>query len=139
MVGGVPLYVEQHDRALTLEENIAENILRVDSFLFGEPESYLQQELRDPAMYNAVVQAIALGIGKPVEIADAAGIALAALANYLKTLWNWESCAKSSRLLARIGRKFATALPITCSVSGTDSCRAISRHCRPAAPMRLRI
>lgn len=84
MVGGVPLYVEQHDRALTLEENIAENILRVDSFLFGEPESYLQQELRDPAMYNAVVQAIASGIGKPVEIADAAGIASAALANYLK-------------------------------------------------------
>ena len=86
MVGGVPLYVEQHDRALTLEENIAENILRVDSFLFGEPESYLQQELRDPAMYNAVVQAIASGIGKPVEIADAAGIASAALANYLKNL-----------------------------------------------------
>ena len=86
MVGGVPLYVEQFDCALSLEQNIADNILRTDSFLFGEPDSYLQQELRDPSMYNAVVRAVVSGIGKPAEIADAAGVDSAALAGYLKSL-----------------------------------------------------
>ncbi|MCB6311164.1 DUF234 domain-containing protein [Gordonibacter pamelaeae] len=49
-------------------------MLRVDSFLYGEPDSYLQQELRDPAMYNAITRAVAMGIGRPSEIADAAGM-----------------------------------------------------------------
>ena len=78
--------MEQFDCALSLEQNIADNILRTDSFLFGEPDSYLQQELRDPSMYNAVVRAVVSGIGKPAEIADAAGVDSAALAGYLKSL-----------------------------------------------------
>ena len=86
MVGGIPLYLEQCDPSLSLEENMAENLLRVDSFLYGEPDSYLQQELRDPAMYNAVTRAVASGIGKPSEIADAAGIEAAAVTGYLKSL-----------------------------------------------------
>lgn len=86
MVGGVPLYIEQCDTSATLEENMAQNLLRVDSFLYGEPDSYLQQELRDPAMYNAITRAVATGIGKPSEIADAAGIEGAAVTGYLKSL-----------------------------------------------------
>ncbi|WP_139651911.1 ATP-binding protein [Raoultibacter phocaeensis] len=86
MVGGVPLYLEQCDVSATLRENMAENLLRVDSFLYGEPDSYLQQELRDPAMYNAITRAVATGIGRPSEIADAAGIEAAAVAGYLKGL-----------------------------------------------------
>ena len=45
MVGGIPLYLEQCDTSATLKRNMAENLLRVDSFLYGEPDSYLQQEL----------------------------------------------------------------------------------------------
>lgn len=86
MVGGIPLYLEQCDTSATLESNIAENVLRVDSFLYGEPDSYLQQELRDPAMYNAITRAVAMGIGRPSEIADAAGIEAAAVTGYLKSL-----------------------------------------------------
>lgn len=86
MVGGVPLYLEQCDTSATLEENMAQNLLRVDSFLYGEPDSYLQQELRDPAMYNAITRTVATGIGKPSQIADAAGIEGAAVAGYLKSL-----------------------------------------------------
>lgn len=86
MVGGVPLYVEQCDGSSTLVENMAENILRVDSFLYGEPDSYLQQELRDPAMYNAIVRAVASGVGKPSDIADTAGVSTAAATGYLRNL-----------------------------------------------------
>lgn len=86
MVGGVPLYLEQCNPSTTLEENMAERMLRVDSFLFGEPDSYLQQELRDPAMYNAIVRAVASGVGKPSEIASVAGIETAAVTGYLKSL-----------------------------------------------------
>ncbi|RDB64692.1 hypothetical protein C1878_02320 [Gordonibacter sp. 28C] len=86
VVGGIPLYLEQYEPSLSLEENMAENLLRVDSFLYGEPDSYLQQELRDPAMYNAITRAVASGIGKSSEIADAAGIEAAAATGYLKSL-----------------------------------------------------
>lgn len=86
MTGGVPLYLEQCDTSATLEENMAQNLLRVDSFLYGEPDSYLQQELRDPAMYNAITRAVASGIGRPSEIADAAGIETAAVTGYLRSL-----------------------------------------------------
>lgn len=86
MVGGVPLYLEQHDSTLGLEENMARNILRPDCFLYGEPDSFLQQELRDPARYNAVIQAMASGVGRLSEIADSAGLERTAVMGYLKSL-----------------------------------------------------
>ncbi|MDO4290418.1 MAG: ATP-binding protein [Eggerthellaceae bacterium] len=86
MVGGVPLYVEQCDTAATIEQNMAERLLRVDSFLYGEPDLFLQQELREPAMYNAIVRAIASGAVKSSEIADTTGMASAVASAYLKNL-----------------------------------------------------
>lgn len=86
IVGGIPLYLNQLDHDLSLEENLTANILSTDSFLFGEPSALLQQEVRDPASYNAIIQAIASGAGKPSEIGDASGIAATAVTPYLKVL-----------------------------------------------------
>ena len=46
IAGGIPLYLEQFDAALSLAENLATNVLQPDCFLFGEPDSFLQQEVR---------------------------------------------------------------------------------------------
>lgn len=86
IAGGIPLYLDQFDRSLSVEQNMARNVLRTDSFLFGEPDAFLQQELREPAKYNAIIQAIAQGEGRLSNISDAAGLERTAVANYLKSL-----------------------------------------------------
>lgn len=86
IAGGIPLYLEQFDPASSLAENLATNALQPDCFLFGEPDSFLQQEVREPARYNAIIRAIANGEGRLTDIADAAGIERTAAAGYLKGL-----------------------------------------------------
>jgi AAA+ ATPase superfamily predicted ATPase len=46
----------------------------------------LQQEVREPAQYNAVIRAIATGCTKSSEIADRTGLQSSALAVYLRNL-----------------------------------------------------
>ena len=86
IAGGIPLYLEQFDLSISLERNLSRNVLRTDSFLFGEPDAFLQQELREPAKYNAVIQAIAQGEGALSNISDAAGLDRTAVPSYLKSL-----------------------------------------------------
>ena len=86
IAGGIPLYLDQFDTSLPVEQNMACNVLRTDSFLFGEPDAFLQQELREPAKYNAIIQAIAQGEGRLSNISDVAGLERTAVANYLKSL-----------------------------------------------------
>lgn len=74
MVGGVPLYLEQLDSAHTTEWNIANRLLGSGRFLYAEPANFLLQEVSSPAPYTAVVDAVAHGRVRPVEIADATGI-----------------------------------------------------------------
>ncbi|MEC4177054.1 ATP-binding protein [Adlercreutzia sp. R7] len=86
IAGGIPLYLEQFDRSLSLQENLAHNVLRPDSFLYGEPDSFLQQEVREPARYNAIIRAIASGEGRLSDISSVAGIDKATITAYLKGL-----------------------------------------------------
>lgn len=86
VVGGVPLYLSQYDTSLTLQDNLAAKVLRPDSFLYGEPDAFLQQEMRDPANYNAIIQAIAAGACRISEIADVTGIPTTSLPAYIKSL-----------------------------------------------------
>lgn len=86
IAGGVPLYLEQFDESLNLQENLAHNVLRTDSFLYGEPDSFLQQEVREPARYNAIIRAIASGEGRLSDISNVAGIDKATMTAYLKGL-----------------------------------------------------
>ena len=99
MVGGIPLYLEQFDESRSVEENLAQRLLRPDSFLYGEPDAFLQQELRDPAPYNAIIQAIAAGTGKPKEIAEQAGVERSALPAYLGALMELGLVAREQPVL----------------------------------------
>lgn len=86
IAGGIPLYLEQFDESLGLQENLAHNVLRPDSFLYGEPDSFLQQEVREPARYNAIIRAIASGEGRLSDISSVAGIDKTTMTAYLKGL-----------------------------------------------------
>lgn len=62
IVGGTPQYLMQLDENLSIEENIKNTHLNPASSIFEEPNNLLKQEVREPAIYNAVITAIATGL-----------------------------------------------------------------------------
>ncbi len=84
--GGTPYYLAQIDTTLTYEENVMHLFFNMYGLLYEEPLMFLRQELREPALYNSILGAIASGKTKPKQIAESAGVPLNSVAKYLKTL-----------------------------------------------------
>lgn len=59
LVGGTPQYLLQMDDHISTEDNIKNVFLNPSSSIFEEPENLLKQEVREPAVYNAIITAIA--------------------------------------------------------------------------------
>ena len=57
----MPSYLESFDDSKSIEQNSASKILRNGAFLKDEPTFLLRQELREPAVYNSIFEAIAGG------------------------------------------------------------------------------
>lgn len=85
-IGGIPYYLAQVDHSLSLNENLRDLFFSPEGFLFGEPTMLLRQELREPALYNSILRAIAHGANKQNEIANATGIERGHLPRYLRVL-----------------------------------------------------
>lgn len=84
--GGTPYYLAQIDPEVPFEVNITELFFNVSGLLYEEPLMLLRQELREPALYHSVLDAIGAGRTKPKGIAEAAGVEVYAIGRYLKTL-----------------------------------------------------
>jgi AAA+ ATPase superfamily predicted ATPase len=85
-IGGTPHYLGQIDPALSFEENIIELYFEPQSYLFSEPAMLLMQELREPAMYNSVISAIATGSSKLNDISTKVGEETSTSGKYVRTL-----------------------------------------------------
>ncbi len=86
IVGGTPQYLLQMDDKLSIEENIKNTFFNPTSSLFEEPENLLKQEVREPALYNAIITAIATGSARMAEISTKVGAETSVCAAYLKNL-----------------------------------------------------
>ena len=86
VTGGTPMYLTLFDYDQPLDENIQSQILSPTAVLYNEPEFLLRTELRNPARYLSILEAIALGHTTPNEIAGATGIDPGPLSKYLQTL-----------------------------------------------------
>lgn len=86
IVGGTPQYLLQMDDGLSVEENIKNTFLTPSSSLFEEPENLLKQEVREPALYNAIITAVAGGASRMAEISTKAGEETSLCSSYLKNL-----------------------------------------------------
>ena len=86
ITGGIPKYLLQIDEKRSLKENICRSFFSADSLFFEEPGNLLKQELREPAVYNSIITAIAAGSSKLSEIATKAHMATSACSNYLQSL-----------------------------------------------------
>jgi hypothetical protein len=86
IVGGTPQYLMQLDDRLSIEENIKNTHLNPSSSIFEEPNNLLKQEVREPAIYNAVITAIATGSTKMNEISNKIDEDTSVCATYIKNL-----------------------------------------------------
>jgi AAA+ ATPase superfamily predicted ATPase len=86
VTGGVPQYLSFFDKNKSAADNIKKNFLNHNANLFEEPVNLLQQEVREPSKYNAVIRAIAKSCTKSSEIAGRTGLESSALAVYLQNL-----------------------------------------------------
>jgi AAA+ ATPase superfamily predicted ATPase len=86
VLGGIPHYLIKFDEKYPLEENIIKYILDASSFLYDEPNNLLHQELRNPAVYNAIIEAIAGGSSKINEIATKINETSTKTSKYIKSL-----------------------------------------------------
>ena len=88
IVGGTPQYLLQMNDKMSIEENVKNTFLDPVSFLFEEPSNLLKQEVREPAVYTAVITAIAEGATRMAEISTKVGEETSICSGYLKSLIN---------------------------------------------------
>lgn len=86
ITGGTPMYLTLFDYEQSLQENVRTQILSPSAVLYNEPEFLLRTELRNPARYMSILEAVALGHTTPSEISGATGIDAGPLSKYLQTL-----------------------------------------------------
>ncbi|MDI6705200.1 MAG: ATP-binding protein [Bacillota bacterium] len=87
-IGGTPHYLSQIDHSLSFEDNMKELYFNVAGYLYDEPMMLLQQELREPAMYNSIISAIASGASRLNDISARIGEDTAKTIKYINTLLN---------------------------------------------------
>lgn len=86
ILGGIPHYLQQFDPVLSLHENVIKNILTKGCVLYSEVEFLIRQELREPALYNTLIEAIALGNTQLNNIYNKTQIEKSKISVYLKNL-----------------------------------------------------
>lgn len=105
ITGGVPHYINKLDVADNLDEALLENFFNTSSYLFEEPENLLKQELREPAIYNSVITAIAGGSARANEIATKVGLESSVCSKYLKVLLGLGILKKETPITEKPGKK----------------------------------
>lgn len=86
VLGGVPHYLKQFSDKLSISENIIRTVLTRGSVLYSEVEFLMRQELRETSVYNAIIEAVALGNTKLNDIHQKTQIEKSKLSVYLKNL-----------------------------------------------------
>lgn len=105
IVGGTPQYLLQINDSLSVEENIKNTFLNPMSFLYEEPINLLKQEVREPAIYTAIITAIAAGASRMSEISGKVGEDTNVCSAYIKNLINLGIVQKETPYGEKASRK----------------------------------
>ena len=105
ITGGIPHYINKLGVKDNIDEALLENLFDRASYLFEEPENLLKQELREPAIYNSVISAIANGASHQNEISTKVGLESGVCAKYLKVLLDLGIIKKETPINEKPGRK----------------------------------
>lgn len=86
ITGGIPLYLSLMNDNLSVEDNIKQNFLEPNAYLYEEPTNLIKQECRDPSQYNSIIRAIATGASRLSEICMKTELDTAHATSYLNKL-----------------------------------------------------
>ena len=105
ITGGVPHYIRKLAVKDSVKEALLENFFDSSSYLFEEPDNLLRQELREPAVYNSVITAIAKGSSKLSEISAKTQMSTSDCSKYLKVLCELGILQKTEPVIDRSRKK----------------------------------
>lgn len=94
ILGGFPGLWQYFEPQLSVEENICQNILKKGCFLFDEGGRIVKDELREPAVYDTILSALAQGMEKLNLLYSHTGFSRAKISVYLKNLMELEITEK---------------------------------------------
>lgn len=105
ITGGVPHYIRKLGVQESVDEALLENVFDRSGSLFEEPENLLRRELREPAVYSAIIGAMAEGASRLNEIAARTGEQSMTVANYMKKLIGLRLVKRETPAAEKPGRK----------------------------------
>jgi uncharacterized protein len=105
VLGGVPQYLRYFDDKASIRQNIIQTMLNKGAVLYEEPKNLLKQELREPIVYNTIIEAIATGFTKMNEIVTKTEISSDKCAKYINSLINLKILQKEHPLGEKTRRK----------------------------------
>ena len=105
ITGGVPHYINKLDVRDTIDDALLENFFDRSAYLYEEPANLLKQELREPAIYNAIIKTIAEGASRSNEIVTKTGEDSSIVTKYLKTLTDLGIVKRETPITEKFGRK----------------------------------
>ena len=86
ILGGVPSYLNRWNQSKSFKQNVCDNILDVNGFLFNEANEFLGSELRELTVYNTILSSIAEGNEKLNDLYNDTGYSRAKISVYIKNL-----------------------------------------------------
>ena len=105
ITGGIPHYINKLDVKESVDEALLDNFFDRSSYLYEEPANLLKQELREPAIYNAIIKAIAGGASRMNDIKMKVGEENSVISKYLKTLIELGIVKKETPIAEKPGKK----------------------------------
>ncbi len=105
ITGGIPHYINKLNVKKSVDTALLENLFSTSGYLFEEPENLLKQELREPAIYNSVISAVAGGATHLNEISTKVGLESGICTKYLKVLMELGILKKEMPITEKQGKK----------------------------------
>lgn len=105
VTGGIPHYINKLNVKGDFHHALLQNFFDRSAYLFEEPANLLKQELREPAVYNSVITAIAEGASHMNEISTKTGIESGPCSKYLSVLINLGILKKETPMTEKPGKK----------------------------------
>lgn len=96
ILGGVSSYMGQWNSKKDIRTNVCRHVLSPDGYLFMEAERFIGSELRELAIYNTILAAIAAGHRKLNDLFNVTGFSRAKISVYMKNLAAFEVVEKVS-------------------------------------------
>jgi len=86
ILGGIPRYLEEMEDGKKLWENLRDNIINKNCFLYREPLNLFYEEFKNPSVYLSIIHALSEGGKKFNEISTRTDIVTGKLSKYLNVL-----------------------------------------------------